>query len=194
MISFPFHTTVSMEAMLHRTTTLTCTDNENDVPLNPDGTVPTPAEKALDILTNTSTKAVINWELHTWELLTTRHAPFGMPLSEQVGENWWMAADSSAEEEQQLREEKATLAATIESARQAIELIELGILIQESMDEVDVRMESLRQAVALEFQIHELQGEQDQVRQRMERAEQPRRQRRRTRRRQERDSGVDCEL
>ena len=188
MIAFPFHTTISMENMLYRTTTLTCTDNDGDTPLNPDGTVPTPAEKALDILTNTTTKAVINWELHTWELLTTRHAPFGMPLSEQDGENWWMAADSSAEEEQQLREENAALAATIQSTRQAIERnrqaierIQLDILIEESMAEVDVRMESLRQAVALEFQVHELHGGQ------------PAR-RRRTRRRQESDSGVDCEI
>jgi hypothetical protein len=151
-----------MENMLHRTTNLTCTDNENDAPLNPDGTVPTPAEKALDILTNTTTKAVINRELHTWELLTVRHAPFGMPLSEQVGENWWKAADSSAEEEQQLREQKAAQAAAIESTRQALERNRqavqriVDILVEESMDEVEVTMESLRQTVAMGIQVHEL--------------------------------------
>ena len=162
MIANHFHTTLSMENMLHRTTNLTCTDNENDVPLNPDGTVPTAAEKALDILTNTTTKAVINGELHTWELLTVRHAPFGMPLSEQVGENWWMAADSSAQEEQQLREENVAHSAAIESTRQAIErnhqAIEriVDILVEESMDEVEVTMESLRQTVAMGIQVHEL--------------------------------------
>jgi hypothetical protein len=190
MIANHFHNTLSMENMLHRTTNLTCTDDENDIPLNPDGTVPTPAEKALDILTNTTTKAVINQELHTWELLTTRHAPFGMPLSEQDGENWWMAADSSAQEEQQLREEEnAAQAAAIESTRQAIErnrqAVEriVAILVEESRAELDVRMESLRQIVAMEIQVLELTGDQPAHRRRTRR-----------RRRQERDSGVDCEF
>jgi hypothetical protein len=75
LIPSPFHTTVSMEAMVHLTTTLTCTDSDGDIPLHHDGALPTPAQKALDILTNTTTKAVINWKTHTWELLTTRHAP-----------------------------------------------------------------------------------------------------------------------
>lgn len=60
VVASPFHTTLSMENMIHRTTTLTCTDNDEDTPLNPDGSTPTPAQKALDILTNTTTRAVIN--------------------------------------------------------------------------------------------------------------------------------------
>jgi hypothetical protein len=190
LIPSPFHTTVSMEAMVHRTTTLTCTDSDSDIPLHHDGTLPTPAQKALDILTNTTTKAVINWETHTWELLTTRHAPFGMSLSQQRnGKNWWMAVDSSKADSSAAGEEpkapKSELAAMMESAREAIEIIELGIEMEESMEETEVLLEGLCQNVGLEVQLHALEVQQRQVSRQIRRGE------RRTRR-QAHDS--DCEL
>jgi hypothetical protein len=188
-----FHTTVSMENMLHRTTTLTCTDDANDIPLNPDGTFPTPAQKALDILTNTTTKAVINWETNAWELLTTRHAPFGMPLSQQQnGENWWMAADTSAAEEQERLERTI---ADLALRQRAL----ADRMIADSMAEVEVRMERLRQAVAMELQAHgrvndEEEDDEDEwvsewIPRRGDQAGHWR-----PTRRQARDSGVDCEL
>lgn len=202
-----------MENMLHRTVTLTCTDSADDIPLNPDGTLPTPAQKSLDILTNTTTKAVVNWETNTWELLTTRHAPFGMPLSEQHGENWWMAADTSAVEEESMERTMADLADDAERARLEV----LDRMIEESMDEAEIRFESLRQAVALEFEVHRLvddddydydydddeeEEEKEEKEEEMEmeevsewiprRGDQPGRWRRTLR--PARDSGVDCEL
>ncbi|GAB7325018.1 hypothetical protein MBLNU13_g08816t1 [Cladosporium sp. NU13] len=175
-----FHTTVSMENMHHRTITLTCTDNADDIPLNPDGTFPTPAQKALDILTNTTTKAVVNLDTNAWELLTTRHSPFGMPLSEQHGENWWMAVDTSAaEEEERVERAMADLALRQEAL--------VDRMIEESMAEVEVRMETLRQAVAMELQAHDDDEEVSEWIPR--RGDQPGRWRRTTRR-QVRDSGV----
>ena len=181
--------------MLHRTITLTCTDNANDIPLNPDGTFPTPAQKALDILTNTTTKAVINWETNAWELLTTRHAPFGMPLSQQQhGDNWWMAADSNAagaaEEEERLERAMSDLTLSQEAV--------LDRMIEESMAEVEVRMERLRQSIAMDLQVHGLvddEEEDDEDEWVSEwiprRGDQPGRWRRT--RRPARDSGVYCE-
>jgi hypothetical protein len=190
------HTTISMEAMHHRTTTLTCTDADGDIPLNPDGTLPTPAQKALDILTNTTTRAVINCETHTWELLTIRHTPFGMPLSEQIGENWWIAIDSSAAAEEKPKEEpkvpKSDLTVMMDSAREAIELIELGIDMEESMAETEVLIEDLRRRVGLEVQLRELRVQQMQVARQIQRREQRREMR--SRRRQTRHLGADCKF
>jgi hypothetical protein len=188
------HTTISMDAMHHRTATLTCTDDPSDIPLNADGTLPTPAQKALDILTNTTTRAVINRETHTWELLTIRHAPFEMPLSEQIGENWWIAVDSSAVAAEKPKAEpkvpKSDLTAMMESAREAIEVIELGIDMEESMTQTDVLLEDLRHRVGLEVQLHELRVQQMQVARRIQRREQRREMR--SRRRQTRHLGPDC--
>jgi hypothetical protein len=190
------HTTISMEAMPHRTTTLTCTDADGDIPLNPDGTLPTPAQKALDMLTNTTTRAVVNRETHTWELLTIRHAPFGMPLSEQTGENWWIAVDSSVTAEEKPKAEpkpqKADLKAMLEDTRQAIELIELGIDMEESMAKTEVLIEDLRHRVGLEVRLHELRVQQQQVARQIQRREQRREMR--SRRRQTRHLGPDCKF
>lgn len=195
-----------MENMPYRTTTLTCTDSADDIPLNPDGSLPTPAQKALDILTNTTTRAVINWETHTWELLTTRHAPFGMPLSQQQnGEDWWMVDGSSAVEEalkesaRQARESNEVdlqiaeiiteAEAVIERSRRDFERMQLDVQIEESMAEAEATIESLRHNVGMEVQLHALEIEQARVSEQIERGE------RRIRRRQARDSGVDwCEL
>lgn len=208
IIASPFHTTLSMENMPHRTITLTRTGSDEDMPLNPDGTIPTPAQKALDILTNTTTRAVVNWQTNTWELLTTRHAPFG--------ENWWIAADSSAvvrrwmavdssaveealkESAQQAREFNeidlqiaeiiSEAQVVIERSRRNFERMQLDMQIEESMAEAEFTIENLRQNVGREVQLHTLEVEQAQVSEQIERGE-------RRIRRQARDSGVDwCEL
>lgn len=183
VVASPFHTTLSMENMPHRTITLTCTDNDEDTPLNPDGTLPTPAQKALDILTNTTTRAVINWETNAWELLTTRHAPFGKnwwrAVDSSAIENRWIAAVSSAVEEalkesaRQARESNeidlqiaeiiTEAEVVIERSRQNFERMQLDVQIEESMAEAEFTIESLRRNVGREVQLPALRVEQAQV-------------------------------
>ena len=73
---------------------LTITDDETDFALNPDGSFPTKEDIAVDAMINTRTHVVRNEDTGEWQRVTTRHAPFGMPLSQQQGDKWWLAAPS----------------------------------------------------------------------------------------------------
>lgn len=100
-----------------------------------------------------------------------------------------MAADTSAaEEEERLERAMADLALRQE--------VLLDRMIEESMAEVEVRMERLREAVAMELQAHGLVNDEEEDEWVSEwiprRGDQPGRWRRT--RRPARDSGVDCEL
>ena len=123
-----------------------------------------------------------------------------------------MAADTSAVEEESMERMTADLADDVERLRLDV----LDRMIEESMDEAEIRLESLRQAVALEFEVHRLvddndydyvyddddEEEEEKEEEEMEmeevsewiprRGDQPGRWRRT--RRPARDSGVDCEL
>lgn len=122
-----------------------------------------------------------------------------------------MAADTSAAEEESMERITADLADDAERARLEV----LDRMIEESMDEAEIRLESLRQAVALEFEVHRLvddddydydydddddvdeeeegEEEEEEVSEWIpRRGDQPGRWRRT--RRPVRDSGVDCEL
>jgi hypothetical protein len=68
-------TTMHIENMVHTTRDLTGTEDADENPLNADGSAPTPREKALDLLVNTTVTMVFNPATNKYELLTTRHAP-----------------------------------------------------------------------------------------------------------------------
>ena len=111
-----------------------------------------------------------------------------------------MAVDTSAAEEEPMERMVADVADDVERLRRDV----LDRMIEESMDEAEIRFESLRQAVALEFEVHRLVDDDnfnyDDEEEEMEevsewiprRGDQPGRWRRT--RRPVRDSGVDCEL
>ena len=194
------HTTISMENMVHTTRDLTCTDSADDIPLNPDGTLPTPAEKALDILNNTTVETVYNRETNAYELLTTRHAPFGMPLSEQYGELWWIAPDTSpidAEIEEAMVNLDGAMADLAEAVIEESTMVDA--MIEESMmADAEQAVADLTVVVGLELELGALELEQERVLQQI-RVQQIRAlvvqpTRRRHNRRERRDSGVDCEF
>lgn len=139
MSTFYKYTNFESMAQIYQDDTLT--DNALDIPLNPDGTLPSVRDKALDALNNTTTFTVFNPSTRKDELLIIRHAPFGMPLSQQDGPKWWLNPDS----ETAAIEERAEAAVRneIDYLRQTVELVEAEIATLDAIDD-------LRQAVELD--------------------------------------------
>lgn len=108
---------IDINSLAHVTENETCTDEPGDILLNPDGTFPTPGDKARDLLNNTTVRVRTNFETGAHELVTVRRAPFGMPLSEQhTDDKWWLLPELFFEQLE------AGMRATIDNLTRVVEL------------------------------------------------------------------------